>query len=273
MVKVTLLNTGYCRAWGKIAVNCWSWQRRSFPAIVAMIEHPKEGIILFDTGYSESFFSATKKFPYRFYRWITPIYHKNQESVKHQLEARGFGADDVRAIFISHFHADHLCGLCDFDKAKFFCSGTSAREIKNLRGVFALRKGFLPDLLPNDFFTRTQYLENLQLKNVGIPNSPFEMGIDLFHDRSIVAIFLPGHAQGQMGLLIDQKTFLIADAVWNCEAVRKNIPPHNLAHLLHENKKAYLETFNKLHQLSRSHPEIRLVPTHCPSVLESKGGV
>ena len=269
MVKVTLFNTGHCNTWGKIAVNAWSWQKRSFPAIVAMIEHPKEGIILFDTGYSDRFFSSSQNLPFRMYRWITEVHHKRQESIKYQLNERGISLADVHTIFISHFHADHLCGLCDFPNASFVCSKDSACEIENLNGIKAVLKGFLPDLLPKNFLKRAYFLDANNAQEVGIPNSPFEMGIDLFGDRSIVAISLPGHTKGQMGLLINQELFLIADAAWNSEAVKQNHPPHVLAHLLHHSKKEYLETFYKLHLFSKSHPEIIQVPSHCWSVLSN----
>ena len=44
-----------------------------FPALVALILHPTEGAVLFDTGYDPAFFAATESVPERFYRWMTPV--------------------------------------------------------------------------------------------------------------------------------------------------------------------------------------------------------
>ncbi len=252
---------------GAFAVKTWSWKKRSFPSTVAILEHPTEGLILFDTGYSDAFFAATKAYPYRIYRWITSVHHSSQESVKSQLGELGIAPEEVRAIFISHFHADHLCGLRDFPNAQFICSEDAAEEVINLKGVSALSKGFLPDLIPDNFTSRTRLIKTEDLKSVGILNTPFEAGVDLFKDQSMIAIPLPGHAKGQMGLLINQEFFLLGDAAWDLEAVKANHPPHELSHLLHSSRKEYLQTFHHLHLLTKSHPNIKLAPSHCWSLL------
>jgi glyoxylase-like metal-dependent hydrolase (beta-lactamase superfamily II) len=265
VLKLTLFDTGSCTAWGKVAVRSWSWRKRAFPALAALIEHPKHGYLLFDTGYSSAFFEATSRWPYALYRKLTPVKLDAQQSLCAQLKAQGIAPESIRYLFISHFHADHVAGLRDFPNSQFICSKEAYEDVKGKQGWAALRRAFLPQLMPSDFAQRMRQLSHQDLRPVGIPGTCFEDGVDLFQDGSVIALPLPGHAVGQMGLLLDRKTFLIADAAWNTEALQKNQAPHGLAHLLHPSRAAYLQTFSALYALSRSHPEIELIPSHSTS--------
>src|SRR4051794_18292513 len=103
--RVTFLNGGHCTQWSYLAGGR-SWRRIRFPAVFVYLEHPEHGGALIDTGYSPHFFEATRTFPERLYRWITPVRLDARKQAPAILEAHGISPDRVRRIFISHFHAD-----------------------------------------------------------------------------------------------------------------------------------------------------------------------
>ena len=71
-VKLTLMRAGVTHTIEKFFMPGGKWRKIDVPAMFALIEHPKEGYILFDTGYSRRFFEATRRFPLKIAAWITP---------------------------------------------------------------------------------------------------------------------------------------------------------------------------------------------------------
>ncbi|MEI2826429.1 MAG: MBL fold metallo-hydrolase [Dermatophilaceae bacterium] len=117
-VRVELIVAGSCRSVGGLAVAGQGLRPIDFPALVAVIEHPRTGIVLFDTGYTDRFDEQTRPFPQRFYRWLTPMRLAPEATVVAQLAARDISADDVEHVVVSHLHADHVAGLRDFPRAR-----------------------------------------------------------------------------------------------------------------------------------------------------------
>jgi len=266
-MKLSLLKIGYCRHPEAIVLRGGKWSPCEFPAICALIEHPTRGYMLYDTGYSAHFFEETQPFPYRLYRWITPVHLKTNETLIFQLQQRGITAAEIQTIFISHFHADHIAGLRDFPNAQFICLQSGFEAIKTRQGFSALLNAFVPGLLPHDFQARLQFVETTRPISLNTALAPFSYGYDIFSDGSLIAVELPGHASGQMGLILaneqGQTHFLIADACWHSQAYQFNRPPHWLAHLITADKKAYLTTLQQLHRLYQNNSEIAIIPSHC----------
>jgi glyoxylase-like metal-dependent hydrolase (beta-lactamase superfamily II) len=193
-----------------------------FPAIFALLEHPTQGQILFDTGYSERFFTETRRFPASLYRRLTPVYLRPEETAVRQLAVRGIAATDVRMVIISHFHADHVCGLADFPNARYCYFEDAYTTVCQRRGLRALRAAFLPGLIPPDFVERSQPITISQFQPLPPAYTPFDRGVDLFGDGALIAVCVPGHAAGQMGLFVQtdggEHYFLVADACWHSRA-------------------------------------------------------
>ena len=119
MIRLTVLAAGHCTHPEFILMRGGQRHSVPIPALIALLEHPKLGPILFDTGYTPRFFSHTQRFPYSLYAKITPVYVDDAETACHQLQARDIAPTDIRYLIISHFHADHVGGLADFPKAQF----------------------------------------------------------------------------------------------------------------------------------------------------------
>lgn len=269
-VKVKFFQAGYCTHPEAVVIRGGRWKISNFPSLFALITHPQLGYILFDTGYSERFFQETKKFPFQIYALTTPVYFQSEDSAVYQLQKEGIEATEINYIIISHFHADHIGGLLDFPNAKFICFQSAYQAVRDLQGIKALKAGFLSGLLPLDFAERVIFVEDKPIVSLPSRFNPFENGIDLFSDGSLLAVELPGHAIGQLGLFFtdfdNQDYFLIADACWLSRAYQELVLPSPITKLIFSNQKEYVDTLEKIHHLYKLNPQIQVIPTHCSNI-------
>lgn len=271
-VKLTLFEGGYCHQLEALAMRGGQWRVCQFASIFGLIEHPNYGYILYDTGYSDRFHEETRHFPFKLYALTTPITISQEATAKSQLAMRNIAAEDINYIFISHFHADHISGLKDFPNAKLICFKTAYEAVRNKRGFQACKRGFIPRLLPDDFLLRVIFVDEQPTVGLSEEYYPFTIGHDIFRDGSLLAIDLPGHAIGQMGLLLSTpdngKFFLIADACCFSKSYREYRPSHPITRIIHSDYKSYQKTLFNLHQLYQNNSEIKIIPSHCSEVRE-----
>ncbi|PYI55955.1 MBL fold metallo-hydrolase [Paenibacillus flagellatus] len=267
-VRLRLFATGYCTHPEWVTIRGGALRACRIPALFACIEHPSFGTVLVDTGYADRFMKVTDRLPARLYRAVTPVTFRGEDSAWLQLEACGIDAERVSAIVVTHFHADHIAGLRDFPNARFIYLPEAYEAVKRLRGLSALRRAFLPGLLPERFEERSAPI-GPERRLAAPPGFPFPHAWDVLGDGSVLAVELPGHADGQIGLLLatDRHDYLLcADAAWSGKAVRDNRPPHPIAGFLMPDRRAYADSFGKLVGLRRRFPHLRIVASHCPDV-------
>ena len=135
-MKLRIYNTGYCESFERMAIQGGQFKKIKFPSIYGLIEHPEKGNILFDTGYSDRIKAATKHFPQAIYNWILPPKMDGYLSAVEQLKQLHIDPNDVDYIIVSHFHADHICGLIDFPKATIICSTSAFDHLQSLKAPF-----------------------------------------------------------------------------------------------------------------------------------------
>lgn len=261
-VRLDLRYAGLCRHPEGMVVRGAPWRPADFPALFAVVRHPTHGITLFDTGYSERFAAETHPFPARLYRWLTPVALAPGETAVEQLRAESVRPEDVRRIVISHFHADHVAGLRDFPNAEFIATREALAAVQGHGTLKTLLKGFLPGLLPDDFADRARLLERSAFTDA---LGPFAAH-DLFGDGAVQLVSLPGHAAGQVGLLVRGETkrvLLAADAAWTTASFRERRPPMRIADLIAQAPRTAEQTLMALHALSIADPELDIVPSHC----------
>lgn len=283
LAQVQLLTAGHCVHPEHIVLQNWKMGKMRFPAMFAVLEHPREGIVLFDTGYAPYFMEQTRKMPGRIYQWVTPVQIPEDQTAAAHLQALGIRADDVTTIVISHFHADHIAGLKDFPRARFVFAANAWAAVRDRRGMRALLAGFLPGLLPSDFEDRSVPIDLDQLHDLPSDMAPFAQGHDLFGDGEVWAIPLPGHAAGQLGLWIRdgavhtplassaRDLFLVADACWTTQSYQQQQYPHAITSLLFSSRKTYIQTIKDLGHLHEARPDLCIVPSHCEQILRDLG--
>lgn len=262
---ISFYTAGCCCQLGAFAVKGDKWRKKKFPALFAIIKHPKVGNVLFDTGYSDHFYSATDTFPNKLYRWGLPVQLSPNDKAVSILDRNNIKSIEINHIILSHFHADHIAGLKDFPGAMLHSLEVGFRQIQNQKGLSALIKGLLKTLLPEDMTSRMRFINTA--KKCALPTwmAPFKFGYDIFDDGSLIAIDLPGHALGHIGLLVNYKKpyFLVADACWDKRAFQELKFPSKLVNFLIDDIKAYTKTIQLLHELHSLNPELAIIPSHC----------
>lgn len=285
-LKIKLFEGGHCVHPGFVVKPGSGIKLRNFPAAVALIEHPQQGYILFDTGYHENFFKSTRPFPERFYAWTTPCKLEHGDGIVEQLNNQGIKPQDINHLVLSHFHADHIAAVSEFTQAVIHCTQQGIDTIKNVGRINGVRKGYLKALLPPQVLKQVHTYTNFPLSFAQVINDtkvPKYIDIklqcyDLFNDKSLYLIALPGHAAGQIGLLCklnEQWIFLLADACWLIESLSHNINQHWLAKFLCDDVPEYQDTLAQLRLCYQHYNHIiTFVPSHCSetiNTLKAKG--
>lgn len=274
-MRLTLMAAGHCVHPEHAVLRNWRLRPMQFPALFALIEHPRRGPILFDTGYSQAFLDATQRFPARIQRIVTPVTLRPEDQAAHQLRALGIRPEDVELIIASHFHGDHVSGLVDFPRAEILYCDAAWRAVGHLRGLRALRRGYLPALMPRDFDQRAVPIDAQRFRPLPAECAPFQSGFDLLGDGSLWAVLLPGHAAGQLGLFVrdtrGETVFLCADACWSSRSYREERMPIAVARLLFDDWHAYRGTLADLAAFHRARPDVAIVPSHCAEALARFG--
>src|SRR5262245_43148648 len=115
--------------------------------MIAVIRHPRLGVILFDAGYGRSL-EQSRSSHARVYRRVMPFELPETERVAARLAQ--LNAAQVDRIFLSHFHPDHIGGLGEVPgAAPILHSREGLARMRSLRGLARHRSAFFPELLPD----------------------------------------------------------------------------------------------------------------------------
>ncbi len=275
-VTLDLRYAGSCVHPEGMVVRRAPWRPATFPAMFAVIRHPRHGVTLFDTGYTARFLEETRPLPARVYRWLTPVTLDAGSSAAAQLAAMGIAPASVERVILSHFHADHIAGARDFPAARFVATAEAYAAVTGAGPFGKLLRGFLPGLLPDDFRGRADLLGPRDFGGEGIGGpGAFGLGHDLFGDGTVRLIPLPGHAAGQIGALVTtasgKRHFLVADAAWTTAAYREYRPSHPVAGLIMDEATVAARTLRALHDLALRDPSLDIVPSHCAARAATEG--
>ncbi|MCX6550343.1 MAG: MBL fold metallo-hydrolase [Acidobacteria bacterium] len=261
------LRVGRCRHPEWVTLCGGRWGAVDFPAHCALIVHPTFGPILYDTGYADRFETETHAFPARLHRWVTPVRLPANERLGVQLARIGVHLEDVGRVVISHLHADHVAGLRDLPRARFMALRDDVAGSLGHSGWGALRRGYLPGLLPADFSARLDFADDRAAADLGPRWAPFERGLDLLGDGSMIGVPLSGHSPAQLGLVLPnadgRPVMLVADACWSTRAWRENRLPSALVRPIVHDWGRYRRTLAGIHRLGSNRPDLRILPSHC----------
>lgn len=263
VLQCHILDTGYCLAWEHHILQGGARRRVACHSLVALLHHPDHGWTLWDTGYAPRMLEVTRNLPFVFYRAATPLRLQPEQAVVAQLPRLGLKPADIRRVLISHFHADHIAGLRDFPESEYFATRSAYEDIASRHGLRALRRAFIPALLPEHFSSQLTLLPAFQ----ETPLPALGSTCDLFGDGSLLLIELPGHARGQMGLLARTRRgqlLFAADGCWMRRAFREQRPPSRLTNLFVDNPDQVRATITRLHDFALIRPDVVVIPSHCP---------
>lgn len=269
-VGLNLLKSGDTITLEKFFMPHGKWRKMKVPATWAIIDHPNEGPIVFDTGYSRRFSDGTKRFPFKLASIVTPASISADDEAVAQVRARGIDPGEVRWLVLSHFDPDHYGGLRDFPNARIVCSAEAWESVRGKKGWAAFRVRMIPGHLPDDIAGRLYILPDFDGPEIG----PFARSYDFFGDGAIRFVETPGHAAGQVAAFVrthDGEVLLAADAAWNMASIE--IPRYGggIHRRIAVDKRGHDATYAKLRALRSARPELRIIPTHCPDTWNELG--
>ncbi|MGD9127072.1 MAG: MBL fold metallo-hydrolase [Planctomycetia bacterium] len=281
LTDVRLLDGGYCLQHEYLS-GLRSLRVRRFHAMFLHFRHPTHGEAVIDTGYSPRFFEATRKLPSYLYRLATPVPRRQMTAPSRCFAGYPIEPEKVGTVFLSHFHADHIGGLCYYPNAKIVCDAEAIDRLRSLHVIKQLLAGFLRELLPNDFEQRTSPLDRSMFSSGGSLFSendtllePFRV-CDYWGDGSLLLVDLPGHAEGQVGFVLNTdsgRMFYVADAFWDIRVLRAGWKIPLFSRLIQHDWSAYLKTQKKLLVLDQAIEAAKLpmwlYASHCSSTQEN----
>ena len=127
------------------------------------------------------------------------------------------------------------------------------------------------DLFPKNLHERVRFIEDSRAIAFGQGWDAFKEGADIFGDGSLVAVPLPGHAFGQIGLKLEternQEVLLAADGAWLSACYRELLEPLLPARAFIHDYRQYLRTLHGLRELSLMRPDVAIIPSHCSEAI------
>ncbi|KAF4470701.1 Zn-dependent hydrolase [Fusarium albosuccineum] len=223
--------------------NTFVNKRRQMPMYCILVDHPHEGLILWDTG-------SGRDYPEVWGPQIAEIFARIKYEPKHELraavEATGHKLEDVKKIIISHLHLDHAGGLDEF---------YDNTEVEVWVHENEFHSAFWSNATGADAAVYLAHYLKLSFNWKTFTDQTFDFcqGITLHH--------LPGHTDGLIGMQInmpDTGTFVfISDHCHVIENWRDGIPQGWLA----RDHPAWFRSYQRLKQLERTTKGL-IVPGH-----------
>ena len=234
-------------------------RRVTLPVSVYLIEH-KSGLYLVDTGWCrdispEGVYSrkaAESVLP----SYLARLYHPyvpQGMAVHEQLESMGIRQEDIAAVLITHFDADHVAGLKHLSKV-------SRRIMPEEERYWAVRTKYSirqPENLWDFPGTEYPYYRGFLI-------GPDDRAVDITGDESLMMIKLSGHTDGQAGILIREGgryVLLAADAAYSPDNWKTMTPPG-----LGADRGSQLRTLEWLSKTAADPSCVKVLCSHDPEV-------
>lgn len=201
-MKVTWITSAHVKAPAWLLGPAWPFKSVWLPVRYGIVEHP-DHITLIDAGYGPSLFQVKPSLPLAAYRRLLSIKLNPDADPACVLPKMGRRVEEVTDVVLSHLHADHVGYLASVPKARLHCHHAAFHA----RSLW--REGYFPELLPADFERRVVcYTPGSHYRDT--PLVPGLFGVDL-----------PGHARGQMGIVIDtpRPVLYAADVAWSYDSL------------------------------------------------------
>jgi N-acyl homoserine lactone hydrolase len=150
----------------------------SIPTTVGIIEHPRHGLVLWDTGVNHVVADPEAGGKY----WASGVREAfgaqgftREHAIDKQLEKLGFKTADVRYVIYSHLHIDHAGGMCYFPKAVHVVQRDE------------IRYAMWPDARQRPTYSQNDFAD-IWNKDV----TEVEGDVDLFNDGTLRLLKTPG---------------------------------------------------------------------------------
>lgn len=262
---------GYCINNEALVLKGAQSQKKVFWANAFLIRHSDYGYVLFDTGYSSDMIKCKlgDSIVQKVYLKINPTYVTPTMEIGKQLKADSINIDEIKYIVLSHLHPDHIGGLKYFKEAeKIIISRETYNEYKRNSVKNLIFKSLIPDWFESKLFIVD--IANRSEKSRFVKTwlvEPRQSYIDMFNDGSMRIISIPGHTCGQIGLILNNKVVIAADAAWGRNYMYRRLTP--IGRLIQWNMHEYIKTLTFIQRLHTSGKTIYFSHDDYPKYISS----
>ncbi|HXQ21982.1 MAG TPA: MBL fold metallo-hydrolase [Candidatus Acidoferrales bacterium] len=246
-LTVHVFNTGFLRVSEALLLQGGSVTRtRDVPVPVFLIEHPTQGLILFNTGLDPRAAEQSGS-----ESWLSQLFRPEVLAVndlKSQMQAAGFKPQAVRWIILSTMRFDHAGEIEAFPNARVVVAQAERRYARQAPS------GYMPSQF--DDVASWKLIDFAGTK----PLATFAAHVDLFGDGSCLLLDGAGATPGTMALVVrlPRQPLLLADDMAAVEeSVRYAAKPVSAYDL-----SAWWEHIWQLKKLKDLAPELIVVPGH-----------
>ncbi|MBI5504721.1 MAG: MBL fold metallo-hydrolase [Deltaproteobacteria bacterium] len=260
-LKIHAFRTGAVRGIEAAAFAGGSWTTRmAMGAWAFVIEHPTQGLIVFDTGLGD----RARTEPEHFVGWIgaklAVLDVPEHATLGEQMKSAGLDPGDVHLVVLSHLHFDHTGDIGAFPNATV---AVAAAE-KNWAEAGVRRIDFVDaDALIG--MSRWQPI-NYETEK---PLATFVASHDFFGDGSVIGLDLAGHTPGNQGLLVraaEAPVLLAGDAAWTEKSWRWTARPISAWDM-----SRWWEQIWRINKFAMLEPRLIVVPGHDDLAVASIG--
>lgn len=208
-LKVHAFRTGAVRSIEGAAFAGGSWTTSmEMGAWAFVIEHPTEGLVVFDTGLAP----RARTEPEHYVGWLgaklSMLDVPEGAGLVAQMRSAGFDPADVTRVVISHVHFDHTGAIPDFPNAAVVISAAEKSWVEH--GVSPM------DFVDPDPLAGIAGWQAVDYETEK-PLATLSGAHDLLGDGSLLAVDLSGHTPGSQGLVVrtaEAPLLLTGDAAW-----------------------------------------------------------
>ena len=226
----------------------------TMPLVSFLLVHPGAGPVLVDTGMHPSVAVDPKQ---NFGRLASlafrDIVMDPSQATPAQLRALGIEPSEVRAVLMTHLHADHASAASELPEATFL---VSAAEWRAATAPRAALHGYVRSQFDHAFDYRT-----LDFDGPGADSfATFGQAVDVFGDGSVRAVYTPGHTHGHMSIvarLRSREVLIAADAIYMTRTLTHG---HLPAHC--EDEHRFRRSLREIQHYREQTPDALVIPGH-----------
>lgn len=230
-------------------------ERVSFPIVAFLIEHPRAGPMLIDTGLDPAVADDPRQ---AFGRLLGSTSAKSfsmgrSQAVPQQLRTRGVNPDRVEYVLMTHLHYEHASGIAQFPEATFL---TTPREWDAAHAVFRLMHGYVTRQFDRPLDIRFLDFEGPEATSY----SSFGRTLDLFGDGSVRAAFTPGHTHGHVSAIVrtsEREVLIAGDAAYTRRTATTGHRPARM-----EDEHLFSRSLREIQLYLEQSPDALLIPGH-----------
>jgi len=246
-LKLHVFNTGVNKVSYLLAGDVNPW--RPVPAFV--IEHPKYGLIVFDTGLAANIAQIGKKALHPITRMLFDTHSLKGGDLPSQMWQDSLLPSEVHKVIFSHLHFDHIGNADAFTQATFYVGQDT--DMEDMTRMEGFEPDFIAQLQKEHPFIKIDFSK-------GKPFATFKKAVDLLGDGSIIAVRGNGHLDGSIGIFVrlpKGMVFLTGDEVVHFDWLKSNDVQR-----ISKNPKRAAEVKNRVRLLETLRPDILIFPGH-----------